>query len=180
MNIQSQLESILFVASKPISAKKISKVLKLNKEEVFVEMEKLITKFNVPESGIKILKNNDEWQMVSNAENAEITEKFVKSEVSGELTKPQLETLTVLVYCGPLTKPELEQIRGVNCSLIIRNLMMRGLVKESEDKAKLLPAYETTMDYLRLLGVEKIEDLPEYELLSKHEFIKATLNESEK
>ena len=178
MNIQSQLESILFVASKPLSAKKLGKILKLTSKEITEEIGKLMEKYNVDGSGIKILKNSDEWQMVSSPDNFEITEKFVKAEISGELTRPQLETLTVISYCGPITKPELEQVRGVNCSLILRNLMMRGLVKESEDKTKLLPAFEITMDYLRLLGVEKIEDLPEYEVLSKHEFIQHTLNEN--
>ncbi len=179
MSLLSQLESILFVASKPLSAKKLGKVLKLTSKEIEEQMEKLIEKYNDIESGIKILKNNDEWQMVSAPDNFEITEKFVKAEVSGELTRPQLETLTVISYCGPITKPELEQVRGVNCSLILRNLLIRGLIKESEDNTKLLPAYEITMDYLRLLGVEKIQDLPDYEVLSKHEFIQQTSEQKE-
>ena len=29
---------------------------------------------------------------------------------------------------------ELEQIRGVNCTLILRNLMIKGLVEVEEDK----------------------------------------------
>jgi len=30
-----------------------------------------------------------------------------------------LETLTIIAYRGPISKPELEQIRGVNCGLIL-------------------------------------------------------------
>ena len=42
-------------------------------------------------------------------------------------------TLTILVYRGPLTRPEIEQIRGVQCALILRHLQMRGLVEQREE-----------------------------------------------
>ena len=44
--------------------------------------------------------------------------------------------LTIIAYRGPITKLELEQIRGVNCSLILRNLMIRGLIQTEEDRAR--------------------------------------------
>ena len=138
--------------------------------KVFLEiLENLRTKYNQPESGIILLRNNNEWQLVSNPDNREAAENFLKAEVSGELTRPQLETLTVVAYCGPITKPELEQIRGVNCSLILRNLMMRGLVKEVDDPMNLLSTYEVTMDYLRHLGINSLKELPEYDKLHRHE-----------
>ena len=117
------------------------------------------------------MQNNEEWQMMSNPDNREAAENFLKAEVSGELTRPQLETLTVISYCGPITRPELDQIRGVNCSLIVRNLMMRGLVKEVEDATNLLPKYEVTMDYLRHLGLNNLNELPDYDKLHNHDHI---------
>jgi len=171
MSLTSKIESVLFVASKPLSSKKIAAVLKIGEEETRAALMELCTKYNHPDSGIAILQNGDEWQMVASADNKEVSENFLKSEVSGELTRPQLETLTVVSYCGPITKPELEQIRGVNCSIILRNLMLRGLVKENEDSANLLPAYEITMDYLRHMGLKSLEELPNYSELHKHPYI---------
>lgn len=177
MNILSKIETILFVASKPLGLKKIAKVLGLDETVVLSSMEELRRKYNHPESGIIILENNSEWQMVSNPDNREAAENFLKAEVSGELTRPQLETLTVVSYCGPITKPELEQIRGVNCSLILRNLMMRGLVKELEDPTKLMPSYEVTMDYIRHLGLDNLNALPDYDKLHTHEYLIHTLEQ---
>lgn len=171
MNTTSQIETILFVASKPLAVKKIAKVLQIAEDQVLSELEKLRQKYNSSDSGIIIVRNNEEWQMVSHPDNRAAAENFMKAEVSGELTRPQLETLTVISYCGPITKPELEQIRGVNCSLIIRNLMMRGLVKEVENSASLLPTYEVTMDYSRHLGLNDLKELPEYDKLHQHENI---------
>ena len=171
MSHKSKIESVLFVASKPLPTKKIAAVLKINDKEVLEVLKSLQQKYNHADSGIAILQNGDEWQMEASAGNKETSENFLKSEVSGELTRPQLETLTVVSYCGPITKPELEQIRGVNCGLILRNLMLRGLVKENEDGSSLLPVYEITMDYLRHLGLNSLEELPNYSELHQHPYI---------
>lgn len=170
-----QIETILFVASKPVSLKKIAKLLEAEERAVEEALEQLKHKYNSTESGIVLFQNNDEYQLVSHPEHKIIAEHFVKAEISGELTRPQLETLTVISYCGPITKPELEQIRGVNCSLILRNLLIRGLVKESDSNSALLPTYEVTMDYLQHLGVSDLKELPDYESLHNHEFITKTL-----
>ncbi|HLC70103.1 MAG TPA: SMC-Scp complex subunit ScpB [Patescibacteria group bacterium] len=175
MSLISNLETILFVASKPLSLKKLVKTLNTEEGKVIGVLQSLVQKHNQPESGLKILENNGEWQMVSNPDNRVVAEGFLKAEISGELTRPQLETLTVISYCGPITKPELEQIRGVNCSLIIRNLMMRGLVKESEDPAALLPTYEVTMEYLRHIGLASLNELPNYDKLHQHENVISSL-----
>lgn len=173
MNVISKIESILFVASKPLLAKKIATVLGIKEAEALESLQILQSKYNIENSGIVILKNNNEWQMVASPENKEISENFMKAEVSGDLTRPQLETLTVISYCGPITKPELEQIRGVNCALILRNLMVRGLVKENDDSTNLLPAYEVTMEYVRHMGITSLEELPNYAELHNHPYIAA-------
>jgi segregation and condensation protein B len=175
MTLISQIESILFVASKPLSAKKIAKAMETDETAVGESLVVLAAKYNTPDSGVTLLQNNDEWQLVSSPGNRLAAEKFLKAEVSGELTRPQLETLTVISYCGPITKPELEQVRGVNCALILRNLLLRGLIKENDDAGGLLPTYEVTMDYLRHLNINSLSELPDYETLHNHEYVMKVL-----
>lgn len=179
MSLLSQIESILFVAGKPLTATKIAKVLACDEKEAQGALENLVNKYNTPESGVVVISNNGDYQMVSNPENKEASEKFTKAEIGGELTRPQLETLTVISYRGPLTKPEIEQIRGVNCSLILRNLLMRGLIKEHTDPTGLLSKYEVTVEYLRHLGVNNIKDLPDFEILHNHEYVVKVLSEGD-
>lgn len=173
MPLHSQIEAMLFVASKPLAIKRMAKVVEVGESEVLAALQTLSEKYN-RESGVVLINNNDEWQLVSNADLKAVTEKFVKAEISGELTKAQLEALTVVAYCGPITKPELEQLRGVNCSLILRNLMMRGLVKEVDGDG-LFPSYEVTMDYVRHLGLTSLSELPEYAELHNHSFVTQAL-----
>lgn len=177
-SLTSKVESILFVAGKPLALKKIAKALGVKTDEAAAAVGELSVRYHQAGSGIVVMNNGDEWQMATNPKNQPAAEGFIKAEIAGELTRPQLETLTVISYCGPITKPELEQIRGVNCGLILRNLLMRGLVKESDSTAELLPAYEVTMDFVRHLGLASISDLPDYAELRRHEFISKTLEQN--
>ena len=169
--LQSQIESILFVATKPLTVRQVFNFLKKqniqaaeNKiREVLVDIE---NKFNVPDNGVHLVNSGDTYQLVSNPEHGELIKKFLKSEVSGELTPASLETLTVIAYRGPISKLELEELRGVNCSVILRNLLMRGLVEEQHEQ------YQVTVDFLKELGLSSSKDLPEYEKLNKLEINK--------
>jgi len=127
------------------------------------------------ERGIQILKIDDEYQMSTGPDNAKLIRDFVKDETTGELTRPSLETLTIIAYRGPITKAELEQIRGINCSLILRNLLIRGLVEAKGDGGQ---KYNITFDFLRFLGVKSVVELPDYEKLSRDPNLEKFLSET--
>ncbi|PIZ96970.1 MAG: SMC-Scp complex subunit ScpB [Candidatus Magasanikbacteria bacterium CG_4_10_14_0_2_um_filter_33_14] len=161
MDIISVLESVLFVASKPLAINKIAKSLEVEKEKIEEALNSLENKYTAV-SGIHLLRSGDDVQLVSNPDNTEFVEKFVKTEFKEDLTKAQLETLTVVAYRGPISRPEIENIRGVNCSIILRNLLIRGLVNETETKDQIVPVYEISVDALRFLGISGVEELPDY------------------
>jgi len=175
MNLISQIESILFVASKPLSFKDLVKATGINEEEIKSAVEELKLKYNDSESGINILFLEDKIQMGTNSANQTVVDLFVKIEASGELTKAQLETLTVIAYRGPITRPELEQVRGVNCALILRNLLLRGLIEENDVENKILPTFTLSFEALRHLGVNTVAELPNYSELHTHEFVERVL-----
>ena len=180
MNLLSQIESILFVASKPLSAKDISKAVKEKETEVRTVLEDLQVKYNGDASGIHVLIEGDKYQMSTNPDNLEVVDLFIKDEAAGELTRAQLETLTVIAYRGPVTRPELEQIRGVNCSLILRNLLIRGLIEEQDGENKLLPVFTLSMEAMRHLGIKTTNELPDYDKLHAHEYVVNVLDQEKK
>jgi segregation and condensation protein B len=108
------------------------------------------------------LEQEGKLQLATNPAAAEAVRLFAKEEVGGELTRPSLETLTIIAYRGPMTKPEIEQLRGINCTLILRNLLLRGLIEERDDLSKLQPVYSVSLDFLRHLGVKKVSELPDF------------------
>ncbi len=178
MSLTSQIESILFVASKPLKISKIAKSLETSLEHIEEALETLIMKYNRNDSGIHVLHEADTAQMATNPSNSGAIDGFIKDEVTGELTKAQLETLTVVAYRSPITRSDLEQIRGVNCAVILRNLMMRGLVVEYDSKDEILQTYILTPDALSHLGVSATTELPGYDTLHAHDHIETSLHES--
>ncbi len=161
--------------TKPLDPKKIGKILNVQPAEVKAALVKLMELRNTDESGLHIVEQDDKYQMVTAPTNAKIIESLVKEEVSGELSRPSLETLTIIAYRGPITKPEIEQIRGINCTMILRNLLMRGLIEERDDPERLQPVYSLTGDFIRHLGVHSVEELPKYAELHAHESISQVL-----
>ena len=168
-NLKSQLESVLLVSSKPISVKKLADVLNAKPKEVEAEIVNLSQDYNEDGKGIRLLKNNNQVQLVSSPENADLVQGYLKDDLTGELTKPSLEALTIIAYRQPISKAEIEQIRGVNCSLILRNLMIRGLVEAEYSKEKALTFYNVTMDFLKYLGINSVAELPDFEKLNSDE-----------
>lgn len=177
--LKSKIESLLFISNKPLSAINIEKFIKVDLEKIEKALDTLFHEYKNRDGGIVIAENLKQYQMVTNAINSEVVKDFTRSEVTGELTQPALETLTIVAYRGPISKPELEEIRGVNCSLIIRNLIIRGLItaekgrvfKEKDDFGdKVLlndeMYYNITFDFLKFLGVKSVSELPDYEKLN--------------
>lgn len=165
MNLKSRAEAILFASGKAISVKDLAEVLEIDKTEASNILQSMANDYHGSDGGLMVLENSGKYQMATNPEHAEIVSKFFKNEMSGELSRASLETLTIIAYRGPVSKLDLDRIRGINCSLIIRNLLIKGLIEEIDDKVKNNTYYHVTLDFIRFLGVSRVEELPDYERL---------------
>jgi segregation and condensation protein B len=174
-SLKSKIESLLFISPKPLSIGQIAKLVDKEKSEINEAVAELMADY--ADRGIEIKKIDDKLQMMTSGDNHKLAQDFVKEEITGELTRPSLETLTVVAYRGPMTKAELEMIRGVNCSLILRNLLMRGLIEEIEDKQRGY-LYQVTLDFLKFLDVKDVTELPDYAKLNQDENLQKLLNGS--
>lgn len=179
MSLKSKIESLLFITTRPLSANKIAEIVEGDKADVKAELDKLFEDYNQLSKGISLQKIGSEYQFVTTAENSKMVGNFLKEEITGELTPASLETLTVIAYRGPITRAELELIRGVNCSIILRNLMIRGLIEEIEDKKDMVEVYQITFDFMKHLGISQPSQLPEYEHLNSAEALEQLLNQKQ-
>lgn len=161
MNLPNIIESILFVYGEPMKISRLAEIL--NKKEAEVEEALAILRSNLTERGLKLTQNNDEVTLTTVSEASEFIQGLLKEEFSGKLTKAALETLAIIVYSGPLPRAEIDFIRGVNSSFTLRNLLVSGLVeREISSKDRRTFIYKSSMDFLRFLGLSKLDDLPEY------------------
>ncbi len=178
MEIRNLLESLFFVSQKPLTVKELADFLKKDISEIQLEINNLINFYNESNSGIRIIESANKYQMASSPENAKLIQLFLQTEYSGELTPASLETLTIVAYRGPIRKTEIEKIRGINCSLILRNLLIRGLLEEKNSDSE-DPEYSSSLEFVKFLGLSSIKDLPEYKKFNKNEDIDKLLGKYE-
>ncbi len=167
MNLKSIIESILFSIGEPISVDKLAKTLGKNKNLIKKIIEDLESDYKKKNRGLRIIKKGEKIQLVSSSENSLYIEKLIKNELQEGLTPASLEALAVIAYKGPITRAEIEEIRGVNCSFILRNLLIRGLIeRKGHPQDARAYIYEISFDFLKKLGLSSIEELPEYKKLT--------------
>ncbi len=179
MNLSSSLEALLFVAAKPLKVKDLADFTKTKPEQVINALDKLVEDYNASERGLAIIKQGSSYQMVTAPKQASLIKEFVKDETMGELTRPSIEALTIIAYRGPITKLDLDRIRGVNCALILRNLLMHGLIEAQFDKKKNENYYNITLDFIRFLGIKDVIELPNYTKLSTDDTLDKILEQPE-
>lgn len=177
MSLSAKLESILFVSPKSLSLKELSSLLKEKSDAVASALAELSVKYQTEKSGFHLIENNQKYQLTTSPDNASLVKDFLQDEMDGELSQPSLEALTIIAYRGPVSKLELDRIRGVNCSLIIRNLLLRGLIEEKFEKVKNENYYTVSLEFIRFLGISKIEELPDYERLHQDPSISQVIDQ---
>ena len=168
IELQRAIEAILFAAGEPVALSRLAMVLETDEKEVQMAVDVLADELAFNRRGIRILRLEDAYQMVSSGEMADYITKALETRKPPKLSSSQLETLTIVAYYQPATKAMVEQIRGVDSSYSIAALLNKKLI---EDAGRLnVPGrpiqYKTTPDFLRTFGLNSLEELPEIEKVS--------------
>lgn len=177
--IKSVLESLLFISGEPMKIGKIAKICNVSKDEIAAAVEKLNEDYQKEERGLAIIQKAEAVQLATNPKNSEFVSQLVSGEIGSELTRAALEVLSIVAYRGPITRTQIEAIRGVNCSYVLRSLLIRGLVERKETPDIRGYLYEISFDFLKSLGIKSVQELPDWENLSKNEKVEELLKEND-
>lgn len=167
------IESLLFTAGYPLSYKKLAEILsiedeKISEAEVEKSLKDLAGDYENNHRGLRLIFLDNKVQMAAAPNSIEAVKKLVKSDFEEELSPAALEVLSVIAYRGPLSRVEIENLRGVNCSFILQSLAIRGLIeKKNNPQDGRSYIYNVTFDFLKHLGLTKLEDLPNYNASEK-------------
>lgn len=163
--LQRGIEAILFAAGERIEVARLSMALETDENEIIEAANALADAYAFERRGIRILKLDKGYQMVSSGEMADYVTKALETRKPPKLSSSQLEALTIVAYYQPATKAMVEQIRGVDSSYSISALMNKKLIEEAGRLN--VPGrpiqYRTTPDFLRTFGLESLEELPPIE-----------------
>lgn len=161
MTLDQKIEGLLFFRGEPISMKKLAEFLGVKKDDVMEALKILEEK--LADRGLTLVRKEDEVMLGTKSELGPMLEKIRKEELSKELSKASLETLSVILYKDGVARSEIDYIRGVNSSFILRNLLVRGLIEKithPTDSRRYI--YKPTFDLLAHLGISSVSELPGY------------------
>lgn len=162
-DIQSAIESMLFASGNPVDLDKISDVLQVEKKLIRNILEMIIDKYEKPGSGIQVVQLDDKYQMCTCSKNAEYVRRLLDVRRKMPLSSAAMEVLAIIAYNQPVTKAFVEQVRGIDSSMIVNSLAQKGLI---EERGRLeLPGhpimYGTSSLFLRSFGIQSLDELPE-------------------
>ena len=179
--LQRAIEAILFAAGEPVETVRLAHALETDIHEVIRAAQALLDAYAHERRGVRIVRLDKAWQMVSSGEMADYVTKALETRKPPKLSGAQLESLTIIAYYQPATKAMVEQIRGVDSSYSISALMNKKLICEAGRLN--VPGrpiqYATTPDFLRTFGLSSLEELPEIERVNFGEVVAAETEQKE-
>lgn len=166
-------EAILAVAGEPVSEASLVKALGPDVTEVDVREALALVgaRHEAALSGIRLEKVAGGYRLVSKPELSEFVASFLGLRAQTRLSQAALETLAIVAYRQPVTLPEINFLRGVNSSGVVRTLLERKLIRVAGRKQVVgTPIlYRTTKEFLVLLGLQSLSELPSLEEMGETE-----------
>ena len=167
-DLQRAIEAILFASGERVEITRLAATLESDPADIAEAADALADQLSFDRRGIRILKLDGGYQMVSSGEMADYITKCLETRKPPKLSSSQLETLTIVAYYQPATKALVEQIRGVDSAYSISALLNKKLLTEAGRLN--VPGrpilYRTTPDFLRTFGISSLEELPPIEKIN--------------
>lgn len=160
ISMTALLESVLFVASGPLSVGRLAKVLETTPaviDNLLHELEK-----DYRDRGIRLQWSGSEVQLTTAPESSHVIERLLGLELTTRLSQAALEVLAIIAFMQPATRPQIDQIRGVNSDSSLRTLLGQGLIEEVgrlEGPGRPI-LYGTTPEFLQYFGLGSLDELP--------------------
>ena len=153
-----QIEAYLLYKNEPVSRKVLVKTFGITAEECSTILESL--RIQREDSGIVLLDDGEKVMLGTHPDTENIIQSLQKKELESNISKSARETLSIILYLGPVSKADIDFLRGVNAQFILRRLSMRGLIALTDDKK-----WSATVELLAHLGVTHITELQEYQAI---------------
>ena len=168
-NIEGAIEAILYAAGYPVKYEKIAEVLGLDIRNTKKLISHMAAEYNGEKSkrGISLLMFDDTCQFCTKEPYAPYIREALGIRRGGNLSASSMEVLAIVAYNQPLTRTFVDQVRGVDSSYAVNSLIDKGLIESCGrlDAPGRPMIYATTEKFLRVFGINSLEDLPKTESL---------------
>ena len=164
MDLPSQIEAVLFFTGEPLTLRELAKMLKTSEADIEGGIMRLRDRLSG--HGIALIENGGEVMLRTAPLVSDLILQIRKEEMEKDLGKAGLETLSIILYQGPVTRARIDYIRGVNSAFIVRQLMVRGLIERIDNPSDARSfLYKPTLELLSFLGLSSVNDLPDMQAI---------------
>ena len=168
--IEQALEAILFAAGYPMRYDKLAEVLSLSVKDVKTMIRSMSEHFAKDDTnhGIQLLLYPTTCQLTTKEQYAPYIREALGIRRGGNLSASSMEVLAVVAYNQPVTRSFIDLVRGVDSSYAVNSLLDKGLIEAAGrlDAPGRPMLYVTTDKFLRVFGINSLDELPETEALS--------------
>lgn len=168
--IAQAIEAILFAAGYPMRYDKLGEVLGLSTKDIKTMVKEMAAHFAEDEThhGIQLLLYPTACQLTTKETYAPYIREALGIRRGGNLSASSMEVLAVVAYNQPVTRSFIDLVRGVDSSYAVNSLLDKGLIEAAGrlDAPGRPMLYVTTDKFLRVFGINSLDELPETEALS--------------
>lgn len=168
--MKAALEGLLFlVGDEGITLDDIKEILSIDDNKAEELLISLSNDYDDPSRGIKLNKYGNNYKITTKNEYKDYYEKLTELTSMKTLSQSALETLAIIAYNQPITRLDVDNLRGINSSQMIRNLVARDFIKEvgRSEKVGRPILYGVTDDFLDYFGISSIDELPKPEAVEQ-------------
>lgn len=160
LELERILECLFFVASEPLSVKKLAELSEYPCGEVERAVAQLAEEYQ--ERGFRLRQIAGGWQFFTESEFTPLIEKLYRPKFQ-QLSLPAMETLAIIAYRQPVTRAEVSEIRQVDADSVIATLLDKKLIREVGrlDLPGRPILYGTSEQFLSFFGINSLDELPE-------------------
>lgn len=158
--IREAFEAILFAAGQPMTYEKLAQALGITEEEASACADELALSYEG--RGIQLIRVGDGCQLVTREKYLPYIRTALGVRRGGNLSRASLETLAIIAYNQPVTRAYIDEVRGVDTGYVVSSLVEKGLIasKGRLDVPGRPTLYGTTDAFLRVFGLERLDQLP--------------------
>lgn len=161
MNTKAIIEGLLFLSGEEgLSKEQLSDAIQMDAGSF---IETLKEEYRNPDKGFELVEFANRYKFITKEFVYPYAKNIFEEVKAPSLSPATLETLAIIAYKQPITRVEIEEIRGVNCEMMLKKLQLRNLI-EAKDRKDVIGKpllYTVTDEFLDTFQLESLKELPE-------------------
>lgn len=168
----SILEAMLFVghpANQPLTSRYVASLMRgVSPREIDDLVVELNEQYESEGAVFQIKSQGAGYVMTLREQFHTVREKFYGRIRDARLSQATVDVLAIVAYHQGISRDEIDKLRDQNSGSMLSQLVRRQLLRiEREDGKKRKPKYFTTDRFLKIFGIESVEDLPQAHIVEQ-------------